>query len=266
MNKKGYLITVKKSIEKDNFLSKFTVTNTYIRELKLPLIIYKDKKQLDEIDISVPPGFRMNGFLVLNFNRRDEELICKHVKNLLNNDTFISETSNKNEIIAEEEIRFNEIKDLIKEVNAILANYGLKLTQNNILKISEIKVMPKEEKKMDIKELLATSIRPSLSYLLIENGKLSIKNKISAPSNELNGFVFASRLSSVFLNNFPGMHSDLKKRKSGNITLHDKSGEKIILFKQFKVKNNNYSLAFECTRQIELENAKEDILKLDKQL
>jgi len=258
---KGYIITVNEAIAEGEFLLKLASSKHYIKSLNLPVIIYKDRDQLEEIETSVRPAFRMNGFLILNFNKEDGDTICNRVKNLLKNDDFIGKTLSKNEIIEEEEISFNEIKNVIKEVNAILANNGLKLTKNNILKISKIKVMPKEEK-MDIEKLVASTIKGSLSYLLIKGGKLIDSKNISAAPEELNRFVIASRLPSILLNDLFKMHSDLKSKKVADITLHDKSGEKVILMKQLK---GNHSLIFDCTKN-EVDDAKQTIKDLEKKL
>jgi predicted DNA-binding protein YlxM (UPF0122 family) len=260
-NNKGYIITVNEAIAGDEVLLKLASSKHYIKSLNLPFIIYKDQNQFEEIDTSVRPAFRMNGFLILNFNKDDGELICERVKKLLNNDSFISETLSENEIIEEEEIAYNKIEDLINKVNEILTRNSLKLTKNDVLKISQIKIFKKEEN-VEIEKLVSNTIKGSLSYLLIKGGELIDSKNISAPSEELKRFVLASRLSSVLLNNFPGIHRDLKEQKVANIALHNKVGGEIILFKQLK---DNYNLVFECTDS-ELDDVKQSIKDLDKKL
>jgi hypothetical protein len=259
INNKGYIITLRDAVVDDTKLKDLVSSKYYIQSQNLPLILYKDKEQMDEMDTAVCPAFRMHGFLILNFNKNEEDRITNFVKNRLSNDDFIKSTLNKCEIIDAESATYSKVVEkLIKEVNEILA---LKLEKKDILKMSEIKIMPKEEK-MEIEKLVPNTVKGSLSYLLIKSGKLVDSKNISVPSEELNRFVLASRLSSVLLNNFPGNHRDLKDQKVATMVLHDKEGDKIILFKQFK---DNYTLIFDCSES-ELEDAKQSIKDLDKKL
>ena len=258
-NNKGYIITLKEAVIEDKLIKELISSKYYIQSQNLPLILYKDENQLEEVDTAVCPAFRMHGFLILNFNKKEEDRVIDFVKNRLNNDEFIKNALKKNEIIDAESATYSKVVEkLMKEVNEILE---LKLKKEDILKMSEIKIMPKEEK-MEIEKLVPNTVKGSLSYLLIKSGKLVNSKNISAPSEELNRFAIASRLSSVLLDNFPGNHRDLKDQKVAKIALHDKGGEKIILFKQLK---DNYTIIFDCSEN-ELEDAKQTIKDLDKKL
>ena len=124
------------------------------------------------------------------------------------------------------------------------------------IKISEIKIMKKEEI-MDVTTLVK-SIPGSLGYLLIKEGKLEETKNISLETDKLNMFVTANRLSSVLLNNFPGIHRVLMEKKVGPITLHDKAGGKIILIKHLKDNKGKWDLVFVGTES-ELEAIKNSV-------
>lgn len=161
---KGYIITVDETIAKGEVLTELASSKHYIKSLNLPLIIYKDRNQLEEIEISVRPAFRMNGFFILNFNNDDRNLICKLVIELLSTENFISENLGTNESIREEEINFKEVKELIKKVNEIISKRGIKITKNNISKISVIKVgatFPKPEPESESKSEFLRKYRES---------------------------------------------------------------------------------------------------------
>jgi len=140
---KGYIITLRNAVVGNELLKDLISSKYYIPSRNLPLILYKNKEQFDEIDTAVCPAFRMHGFLILNFNKNEEGLISNFVKTRLNKDDFIKHAFKKNEIIDAEEISFKVVEKLIKEVNEILE---LELKKEDIFKISEIKVMLKEEK------------------------------------------------------------------------------------------------------------------------
>ncbi|UCH96962.1 MAG: NACHT domain-containing protein [Candidatus Aminicenantes bacterium] len=145
-NNKGYIITVSEKIAGEGVLLELASSKPYIKSLNCPVIIYKDRNQLEEIETGVRPAFRMNGFIILNFNADDREKICSRVKDMLKNDEFIGKTLKENETIREERINFNDIKALISKVNEIITKRGMKLTKTNILNILKISIetMPGE--------------------------------------------------------------------------------------------------------------------------
>lgn len=144
INNKGYIITLKDAVVGDEVLKESISSKYYIQSRNLPLILYKDDNQLEEVDTAVCPAFRMHGFLILNFNKKEENRLIDFVKNRLNNDEFIKNALNRNEIIDAESTTYSKVVEkLMKEVNEILE---LKLKKEDILKMSEIKIMPKEEK------------------------------------------------------------------------------------------------------------------------
>jgi len=254
---KGYIVTLKAAVVgDDDLMEELFSSKYYIPSRAMPLILYKDKDQFDEIDTAVCPAFRMHGFLILNFNKNDEDLVIKAVKNRLNNDNFIKQALKESEIIDAEEIPFISLNQLIKEVNETLE---LKLKKEDILKISGIKIKKEES---GIETLVRGTVKDSLSYLLIKNGELVRSKNISAPTNEVRDFAIASHLSAILLNKFLGNHLDLHGQKVSNITMHDKSNDKIILLKQLEDNNN---LVFECSES-ELGDAKHSIKELDEKI
>jgi len=116
---------------------------------------------------------------------------------------------------------------------------------------------------VDMIEFVDKTIPGSLSYLLIKDGKMIESKNISAPSAELNKFILATRLSSVLLSSFPGIHRDLKDKKVVNVTFYDKYGGKIILTKQLKDNKGKWDLFFLCSES-ELDEVKKAIKDLDK--
>lgn len=144
-NNIGYIITLKEAILGDELIKELISSKYYIPSRNLPLILYKNKEQIEEIDTAVCPAFRMHGFLILNFNRNEEARIINFVKNRLSNDDFIKNTLNESEIIDAQAATYSKVVEkLIKEVNEILEQ---KIKKEDILKISEIKIMPKGKKK-----------------------------------------------------------------------------------------------------------------------
>jgi hypothetical protein len=251
---KGYIVTIYDSAFEDEFWKIIASSEHYIQPDNIPLLIYHDKNQLDKIDTSVRIGFNMNGFIIVAIKKAsDEEDICKHVLENLNNYGFISQILNENESIRAFEINFNEIRNLIKEVNFKL---DIAVKSSDIVSIAEIKI---QEEKMDIEKLVNTTVKDSLSFLLIKNGKLVKSNNISAPTNEVKDFAITSHLSAIMLNKFIGIHSDFQGKKVASISMHDNDDKKIVLFKQLE---DNHNLIFDCT-QNELEDAKQSIKELD---
>jgi hypothetical protein len=139
---KSYIISLREGAVSEDVVGELISNKYYLHEENLPVIIYRNRKQIEEIETSVRPAFRMHGFIILNFNPNDENIICDKVKRLLNTDEFIRKILTKNEVIAEEKITYKKIDHIIKILNI---NLDIKLNQENIFKISEIKVMPKEE-------------------------------------------------------------------------------------------------------------------------
>ena len=141
-NNNGYIITVKEATVGDEVLTELISSKHYLKDENLPLIIYKDQPQFEEIEISVCPAFRMSGFIILNFDKNGGDIICNKVRKLLINDDFIRKILDKNETISVVATTFKATKKLINSVNSIL---DLKLKEDDILKISKIGVNPKEE-------------------------------------------------------------------------------------------------------------------------
>jgi hypothetical protein len=255
-NNTGYIITLRDAAVDDELLKDLISSKYYLKSRKFPLLLYKDKEQFDKIDTAVCPAFRMHGFFILNFNKNDEDMLINFVKTRLSNDDFIKQDLNEGEIVDVEESSFMAMEELINEVNDILE---LNIKEDDIFKISEIKI---KEEKMDIEKVVPSTVKASLNYLLIKNGKVAKSNNISRAGNEVRDFAIASHLSAILLNKFLGNHLDLQGQKVANVTMHDKSNDKIILLKQLE---DNYNLVFECSKS-EVDDAKQSIKDLDEKI
>lgn len=144
INNKGYIITIKDAVVNDDIIEQLISSPSDSYQVQnLPLIFYKNREQFEKIDTAIRPGFRMNGFVILNFDKKEKAQLISFVKTSLSNDDFIKQILKEREIIDADKISFNTLEKLIEEINEILA---LELKKGDIFEISEIKVMTKEEK------------------------------------------------------------------------------------------------------------------------
>lgn len=247
-NNKGYILTLKDAVVSNDLLNKLISSKYYIPSRNAPLRLFKGKDQFDEIDNAMRPGFRMNGFVILNFNKNEEAQLINFVKTSLNNDEFIKQSLKENEIIDAKEVPYKTINGLLKEVNEILA---LELKKEDILKISEIKIIGKVKsfiKEMTKEEKMTNNI-PSIRIIISSPEDVSEdREKARVVVNKIEkGFPFSKKFNiHCETYNWEDKFDEKKFEPLLKKTIPFHNIYIFILWKSFSLKNDNVASKIEA--------------------
>ena len=147
-----------------------------------------------------------------------------------------------------------ETPEFLKKSNSILEKFIPRIIHSDQQEFTDALAMdetffdglpsPKEDS-MEIKDLVKKTMKGSISYLLLKNGKVVDKKNISMDEKALKGFAFATRLPLILSKDFIKHHGDLGGQSPLNMSLINRSGDKSLLIKTLA---DGYNLFLQCEK------------------